>query len=92
MLATVAASPSSKLPVPPIPPAHPPLGQSAPVPNSNATAPLVAPTNGAQVSVSNFRYNRFDRSLGYTPGSSYQTGEEKRGIQTPGLTLRVPLQ
>jgi hypothetical protein len=92
LLATAAAGPAPSLPVPPIPPAHPPLGQSAPMPNPNAVAPLEASPRGPEVRVSNFRLRRYDQSLGYTPGSQFQSSEEKRVIQTPGLTLRVPLQ
>jgi hypothetical protein len=33
-----------------------------------------------------------NHSLGYTPGSQFQTSEDKRSIQTPGLSFRVPLQ
>jgi hypothetical protein len=30
--------------------------------------------------------------MGYAPGSQYETSEEKRSIQTPGLTVQVPLR
>lgn len=80
------------LPVPPMPPAHPPLGQSAPVPDPDITGPLAAAPTGPQFDISNFRVRNYDRSLGYAPGSQFQTSEDKRPIQTPGLTLRVPLQ
>ena len=90
--ATVLAGPVARLPVPPMPPAHPPLDQSAPMPDRSITGPLEAAPTGPQFDFSNFRVRRYNGSLGYTPGSQFQTDEEKRPIQTPGLTLRVPLQ
>jgi hypothetical protein len=44
------------------------------------------------VSVQDFRVQRFYQGLGYAPGSHYATSEEKRPIQTPGLSVQVPLQ
>ena len=90
VLATAAASPI--LPVPPIPPRHPPNAQFAPMPDPNLRAPLSNADRGTQVGISDFRLRGFDQSLGYSPGSHYQSSEEKRPIQTPGLTVRVPLQ
>jgi hypothetical protein len=68
------------------------MDQSAPMPNRDITGPLVLEPQGAQFSVSNFRIRRTDQSLGYGPGSQYETTEDKRPIPTPGLTIRVPLQ
>jgi hypothetical protein len=86
------AKTAQALPVPPVPPAHPPTDQSAPVPDLSAAAPLVPGPQGAQIGLTDFRTHRYDHSAGYTPGSQFQTSEEKRAIQTPGLRLRVPLQ
>ncbi len=91
LLATTAASPAPSLPVPPIPPADPPADHSAPVPDRDAQAPT-EPGQRVQVSVQDFRIQRFYQGLGYTPGSHFETSEEKRPIQTPGLSLKVPLQ
>jgi len=91
-LLAAGAAPAPSLPEPPIPPAHPPLDQSAPVPDPNMLAPRDASSGGTQVSVTDFRYNNQDRSLGYARGSQYQSSEDRRPIQTPGLTVRVPLQ
>jgi hypothetical protein len=68
------------------------MDQSAPVPDLSAAAPLVAGPQGAQIGLTDFRTRRYDHSAGYAPGSQFQTSEEKRAIQTPGLRLRVPLQ
>ena len=90
-LAAMGAGPPT-LPVPPIPPAHPPTDQAAPVPDINAEAPSARGAQGMKWSLNDFRVNRYGSSLGYSRGSQFQTSEEKRPIQTPGLTLRVPLQ
>ncbi len=47
---------------------------------------------GAQVGLTDFRLDRDNQSLGYSPGSQFQTSEDRRVVQTPGLTVRVPLQ
>ena len=96
LLLTVAAGPARHpepaiLPVPPIPPAHPPTAQSAPVPNSD----LAAPAYGSvlpNVTFRDFRATKYANSPGYTPGSQFETNEDRRPIQTPGLTWKVPLQ
>jgi hypothetical protein len=91
LLATVAAGPRPSLPIPPIPPADPPTDQSAPLPDRDARAPSDGTSPGARVSLQDFRVQRFYQGLGYAPGSHYETSEEKRPIQTPGLTVQVPL-
>jgi hypothetical protein len=92
LIATAAASPLRPLPVPPIPPANPPTDQTAPMPDRDIRAPSEPSTEGARVDLRDFRVHRFNQGLGYAPGSQYETSEEKRPIQTPGLTVRVPLQ
>jgi hypothetical protein len=84
-------TPEPDLPIPPIPPAHPPGDQSAPIPDADASRPAstaVLPN----VTVQDFRATQFDQSLGYAPGSKFSTSEDKRAIQTPGLSWKVPLQ
>jgi hypothetical protein len=88
----VAANKHSPLPVPPMPPAHPPMDQLAPVPDLYAKAPVGDAAGGAQVTISDFRVRRLDQSLGYTPGSHFRNSEDRRVIQTPGLSVRVPIQ
>jgi hypothetical protein len=90
LLATTGAGPAP-LPVPPIPPANPPTALSAPMPDRDLQAPT-APGQRLQVSVQDFRVQRFYQGLGYAPGSHFETSEEKRPIQTPGLSVKVPLQ
>lgn len=90
-LATIAAGPPPPLPVPPIPPAHPP-DQAAPMPDTEAHGPAPEIAQGPKLSVTDFRVRNYDQSQGYAMGSHFQTSEDKRVIQTPGLTLRLPLQ
>jgi hypothetical protein len=91
-LTLMGAGPAPELPVPPIPPAHPPADQAAPVPDIDAQGPLSADPQGVKVGLNDFRVRRYDSSMGYTQGSHFQTSEEKRPIQTPGLMFRVPIQ
>jgi hypothetical protein len=90
-LATMGASPLRSLPVPPIPPPHPPADQSAPVSDRDATGPLSPASPGPRVTLQDFRADRLQQGFGYTPGSQFETSEDKRPIQTPGLTVQVPL-
>jgi len=94
LFATVGAAPgpTSSLPVPPIPPAHPPTGQLAPVPNPELRGTQDPVSRGTQVSITDFRVPQPNQSLGYAPGSHFQSSSERRDIDTPGLTVRVPLQ
>jgi hypothetical protein len=62
------------------------------VPDVDVRAPAELGSQGMQFSVNDFRVRRFDPSMGYARGSHFQTSEEKRPIQTPGVTLKVPLQ
>jgi len=93
LLFTVAgAGPAPTLPLPPVPPEHPPMDQTAPIPNPDARGPRDAAPVGTQVQVTDFRVPRRDQSLGYSPGSHFQSSTERRDIDTPGLTVRVPLK
>jgi hypothetical protein len=92
LVSTAAASPAPPLPIPPIPPANPPSDHAAPMPDRSLEGPSTENGRSVQVNVSDFRIERFYQGLGYGPGSHYETSEEKRPIQTPGVTLKVPLQ
>lgn len=93
-LITVAAAPARRpLPLPPVPPATPPTDQVAPTPDRNVLAPLVPAETGVRVLPQDFRAHRFNnQGLGYVPGSQFETSEDKRPIQTPGISVQVPLQ
>ena len=93
LVAAAAAAPRSRpLPLPPIPPALAPAEQSAPTPDRDAQEPGVPAEAGVRVLPQDFRVLRFNQGLGYAPGSQFETSEDKRPIQTPGLSLQVPLQ
>ena len=92
LFTATGAGPAPTLPLPPVLPEHPPTDQTAPIPNPDARGPRDAASIGTQVQVTDFRASRQNQSLGYSPGSQFQTGEDRRSIQTPGLTVRVPLQ
>ena len=63
------------------------------MPNRDAVGPLAPPQDGAQVCLNDFRANPFQQQgLAYSRGSQFQSSEDKRPIQTPGLTVKVPLQ
>ena len=83
---------SLPLPLPPVPPAHPPADRGAPVPDLYISAPREGPPPLSNITVRDFRVDENNHSLGYTPGSQFQTSEDKRSIQTPGFSFRVPLQ
>ena len=83
---------ADQLPVPPVPPDHPHLGEIAPVPNVDARAPLAPVSHAPTVDVRLFRNRPYDPAMGFAPGSRYQTNEDRKPIQTPGLSISVPLQ
>ena len=92
VLATAGASAAPPLPVPPIPPADPPLDQYAPMPDRDAQAPVDNTDQRIKFNVQDFRIRRFYQGQAYSRGSRFETSEEKKPIQTPGLTVQVPLQ
>ena len=90
---TLTASATTKdFPVPPIPPQHPPLAETAPIPDADARAPVAPQSTSPSVDVRLYRARPYDPGLGFAPGSRYQTSEDRKPIQTPGLVISVPLQ
>lgn len=80
------------LPVPPVPPEHPPAADGAPVPDIDARAPIAIAEQKPTVDVRLYRAKTFDTSMGFAPGSRYQSSEDRKPIQTPGLSVTVPLK
>jgi hypothetical protein len=80
------------LPVPPIPPAHPPVDEAAPIPDADAHPPVTIASTDPSVGVELYRRERYDPSQGFVPGSQFQDSEDRKPIQTPGISVRVPLQ
>jgi hypothetical protein len=95
LAALVGFSPSvtaETLPVPPVPPDHLPLAEAAPVPNVDAQAPAVATSEKPSIDVMLYRARTYDSSAGFAPGSRFQDSEDRKPIQTPGISIRVPLK
>jgi hypothetical protein len=87
-----AATFAGELPVPPIPPERSSFGETAPVPNLDATAPPGTAPEAASLEVKMFRAQPYDPGLGFAPGSRYLSAEDRKVIQTPGLNINVPLK
>lgn len=83
---------AKNLPVPPIPPAQPPSNDAAPVPNPDAAAPASIESGEPTLAVTLYRARSFDPSVGFAPGSRYQSSEDRKPIQTPGISITVPLK
>lgn len=92
MLVIAAPAMASDLPVPPPPPLHPPSGDIAPVPDLDARPPAAPASDKTTVDVRLYRARTYDPSVGFVPGSRYQTSEERKPIQTPGFSISVPLR
>jgi hypothetical protein len=92
LVAFSAGALAEDLPVPPIPPALPPVTEVAPVPNPDAEAPAAPSSNQTSLNMKFYQVKLYDPSLGFTPGSHYQNPEERKPLQTPGFSLSVPLQ
>lgn len=90
-LLTMAAAPLN-LPIPPTPPDNAPTDTAAPVPDSGRIAPMTLANAETQVKLRLYRLRRPDGSMGFLPGSRFETSEERKAIQTPGISLSVPLQ
>jgi hypothetical protein len=83
---------ANDFPVPPVPPDLPPLADAAPVPDINAKAPVTPASDQPSVNVRLYRAKTYDPSVGFVPGSRYQTSEDRKPIQTPGFSISVPLK
>jgi hypothetical protein len=80
------------LPIPPVPPDHPPLADIAPIPDEDARAPIPPASASASVDVKFFQTRRYNPALGFAPGSAYRANEDRRPIQPPGFNISVPLK
>ncbi|HBK06683.1 MAG TPA: hypothetical protein DDZ81_12570 [Acetobacteraceae bacterium] len=80
------------LPIPPIPPQVLSNSEVAPVPNVDAQAPTVPVSEKPSINVKMYRARAYDPGVGFTPGSRYQTSEDRKPIQTPGFAVTVPLK
>ncbi len=90
-LAMASRADAADLPVPPVPPSSPPSSTAAPVPDNDFFPPQSAANAGPTVALKFFRSQTYDPGLGFSPGSRYRSSEERKPIQTPGISLSVPL-
>lgn len=88
----ISSAVAEGLPIPPVPPENPPLGEIAPIPNVDARAPAARAADSPTVDVKFFHIRRYDPSMGFAPGSRYETNEDRRPIQPPGFSVSVPLK
>ena len=86
------AAMAQDLPVPPIPPEHPLLPDTAPVPDIDAQAPVAAASDAPSVDVKFYRATLYDPGLGFAPGSQYQINEDRKPLQLPGIGISMPLK
>jgi hypothetical protein len=87
-----STSMAEDLPVPPVPPSIPPIADAAPVPNPDAAEPATPTSDAPSVNVRMYRARTYDPSVGFVPGSRYESSEDRKPIQTPGLSISVPLK
>jgi hypothetical protein len=92
LMGVASAADAEDLPVPPVPPKASPIADAAPVPNPDAEAPVTPTSDAPSVNVRLYRVRMYDPSAGFAPGSRYQSSEDRKPIQTPGLSISVPLQ
>ncbi len=87
-----APAAAEDLPVPPLPPTQLQVSQIAPTPDLDVQAPVVPEAEQPSVNVKLYRSKTYDPAYGFAPGSRYQSSEDRKPIQTPGLSLSVPIQ
>lgn len=85
------------LPLPPIPPAHPPTDGPAPTPDRDATPASAPRSEGPRIMPRLVRvpsYQKdFDRSEGYIGGSRQQEDpSDRRLMPSPGFNLEIPFK
>jgi len=87
-----APAAAAELPVPPVPPAELQVSQNAPTPDLDVQAPVVTEAEQPSLNVRLYRSKTYDPAYGFAPGSRYQSSEDRKPIQTPGLSVSVPIQ
>jgi hypothetical protein len=96
ILAAAPAHPGP-MPVPPIPPAHPPTDGPAPTPDQDAAAPSVPEFDGPRITPRILQapsfHNSFDPSQGYVNGSRWKDDPlADRRLPSPGFNLLIPFK
>jgi hypothetical protein len=91
-LTAASPAPMAELPIPPVPPAEISRSMAAPIPDSDFQVPPALADSAPTVGLKFYRTQTFDPAFGFTPGSRYQTSEDRKPIQTPGFSVSVPLK
>jgi len=97
LVLTAAPVPRGPLPLPPIPPAHPPTDGPAPTPDRDTNSPSPPQSEGPKIVPRLVRVptyqNDFDRSEGYVGGSRLQEDPtDRRLTPSPGFNLQIPFK
>lgn len=87
----VVGAAGSSIPLPPRPPTHVPAGEPAPMPDDDLRRPTLG-TETVRFHVRMFSLDEHDSGLAFIPGSAYAAPEDRKPMQTPGVTLSVPMQ
>jgi hypothetical protein len=86
------AVPHFALPLPPPLPTDPPTDLAAPMPDANLRLPAGLAQGPGAFALRVYPMPEFGTGEGYIPGSSYQSPEQRKPVQTPGFIVTVPLQ
>jgi len=80
------------IPIPPIPPAHRPSYQSAPMPDQSLSAPTAPEASGPKLRPDLFNQRAYNGGQGYLPGSTIEREQQQRDKPIPGLNFTMPLR
>lgn len=94
LVAAAAPPPATDedIPIPPIPPAHQPSYQSAPMPDQTLSAPTIPEASGPQIRPDLFNQRAYNGGQGYTPGSTIERQQQQRDKPIPGINITMPLR
>jgi hypothetical protein len=97
LVLAAAVAPQGPLPVPPIPPIHPPTDGPAPIPDRNVAAPSAPLSDGPKITPQFVRVptypTNFDYSQGYVSGSRQQEEPaDRRLMPSPGFNIELPFK
>jgi len=87
----VAGAAAWSLPLPPRPPVQVLAEELAPLPDADLAMPG-ARAQRARFHVRIFSLDEHDSGLGFIPGSAYPAPEDRKPMQTPGITVSVPMR
>jgi hypothetical protein len=90
LAAAGAGSWAQSLPVPPVPPAHPPT-TDAPMPNFDTAIPAEPGRSLVTLDTGINHRQAPTPGLGYAPGANYQLDNDRRTFVLPGIMMHVPL-